>query len=88
MAANQKAAFKKAYEEENKAYFAKKLSPEDDIRWRYQRYIKDYLRCVKAVDDNIGRLKAFLKENGLAKNTIVVYSSDQRLLSWGAWMVR
>ncbi|MCH2207724.1 MAG: sulfatase [Lentisphaerales bacterium] len=77
MTAEQKAAFKKGYEAQNKAYFAKKLSPEDDIRWRYQRYIKDYLRCVKSVDDNIGRLKTFLKENGLADNTIIVYSSDQ-----------
>ncbi|MCH8243793.1 MAG: DUF4976 domain-containing protein, partial [Planctomycetes bacterium] len=43
----------------------------------YQRYIKDYLRCVAAVDDNIGRMLTYLDESGLAKNTVVIYSSDQ-----------
>jgi arylsulfatase A-like enzyme len=77
MTESQRVSFKAAYADENKAYFAQKLSAEDDIRWRYQRYIKDYLRCVKAVDDNIGRLLKFLKEKGLSENTLVIYSSDQ-----------
>jgi len=46
-------------------------------RWKYQRYIKDYLRCVDSLDDNIGRLLEYLEKSGLAKNTVVVYSSDQ-----------
>jgi arylsulfatase A-like enzyme len=45
--------------------------------WKYQRYIKDYLRCVASVDDNVGRLLDYLDESGLAQNTIVVYTSDQ-----------
>lgn len=45
--------------------------------WKYQRYIKDYLRCVASVDDNVGRILDFLEEEGLDENTIVVYSSDQ-----------
>ena len=45
--------------------------------WKYQRYIKDYLRCIQSVDDNVGRVTAYLKENGLDQNTIIVYSSDQ-----------
>lgn len=45
--------------------------------WKYQCYIKDYLACVKSVDDNIGRLLSYLDENGLSENTIVIYSSDQ-----------
>lgn len=49
----------------------------DRTRWKYQRYMKEYLRCVAAVDDNIGRVLDFLDEAGLAKNTIVIYSSDQ-----------
>ena len=73
----QRAAFKEAYAQENKEYFARKLSEKEDIRWRYQRYLKDYLRCVKAVDDNIGRLMQYLEKSGLSENTIVVYSSDQ-----------
>ena len=50
----------------------------DEIKkWKYQRYMKDYLTCIKSVDDNIGRVFTYLKENGLDKNTIVIYSSDQ-----------
>lgn len=45
--------------------------------WKYQRYMKDYLRCVQSVDDNVGRLMDYLKANGLDKNTIVIYTSDQ-----------
>ncbi|NLR91702.1 sulfatase family protein [Flammeovirga agarivorans] len=46
-------------------------------KWKYQRYIKDYLRCVKGVDHYIGELLKYLDDNGLAENTIVIYSSDQ-----------
>jgi arylsulfatase A-like enzyme len=46
-------------------------------RWAYQLYIKDYLRCVQSVDDNVGRVLDYLDKNGLAGNTIVVYTSDQ-----------
>ena len=45
--------------------------------WKFQRYIKDYLRCIASVDDNIGRVLDYLDKNGLADNTIVVYTSDQ-----------
>ncbi len=45
--------------------------------WKYQVYIKDYLRCVASVDDNVGRLLGYLDESGLAENTLVVYTSDQ-----------
>ncbi|RPI12665.1 MAG: sulfatase, partial [Acidobacteriales bacterium] len=46
-------------------------------KWAYQLYIKDYLRCIASLDDNVGRLLAYLDEAGLAKNTLVVYTSDQ-----------
>ncbi len=46
-------------------------------KWKYQRYIKDYLRCVASIDDNVGRLLDYLQESGLAENTVVVYTSDQ-----------
>jgi arylsulfatase A-like enzyme len=45
--------------------------------WKYQRYMKDYLRCVAAVDEGIGRVLDYLDRSGLAENTIVVYTSDQ-----------
>jgi arylsulfatase A-like enzyme len=53
------------------------LSGRELRRWAYQLYIKDYLRCVRSVDDNVGRMLDYLDQEGLAKNTIVVYTSDQ-----------
>jgi arylsulfatase A-like enzyme len=53
------------------------LSEIEIKKWNYQRYIKDYLRCVASIDDNVGRLLDYLDESGLAENTIVIYTSDQ-----------
>jgi len=53
------------------------LSPEALKKWKYQRYMQDYLACVASVDDNVGRLLDYLDESGLARNTLVVYTSDQ-----------
>jgi len=67
----------------NKRGFGEGWLPHDSMtvdearRWKYQRYIKDYLACVKSVDDNIGRVLKYLDEKGLTENTIVVYTSDQ-----------
>jgi len=65
------------YEPRNAAFREKKLAGKDLVRWRYNRYMHDYLACVKAVDENIGRLLDFLDQEGLAENTVVVCSSDQ-----------
>ena len=46
-------------------------------KWKYQRYMEDYLACVASVDDNVGRLLDYLEEAGLAENTAVFYTSDQ-----------
>ncbi|HMV50032.1 MAG TPA: sulfatase [Blastocatellia bacterium] len=46
-------------------------------RWKFKRYMQDYLACVQSVDDNIGRFLDFLNKSGLAENTIVIYTSDQ-----------
>ncbi|PAV31180.1 sulfatase [Virgibacillus profundi] len=53
------------------------LSASELKSWYYQRYIKDYLRVVASIDDNVGRVLDYLDEEGLAENTIVVYTSDQ-----------
>ena len=66
-----------AYEPKNEAFRKANLSGKDLVRWKYQRYMKDYLRCVTSVDDNVGRMLDYLEASGLAKNTIVMYSSDQ-----------
>lgn len=53
------------------------LTPREEKGWKYQRYIKDYLRCIASIDDNVGRLLDYLDEAGLADDTLVVYTSDQ-----------
>ena len=53
------------------------MNNEEGRKWRYQNYIKDYLACVKSVDDNVGRVLNYLKENNLEENTIIVLTSDQ-----------
>jgi len=53
------------------------MSAEDKMRWKYQRYMQDYLATISSVDDNVGRVLDYLDKSGLAENTIVVYTSDQ-----------
>ena len=53
------------------------LSPAEKKSWKYQRYIKDYLRCVASIDDNVGRLLDFIDEEDIGEETIVIYTSDQ-----------
>jgi arylsulfatase A-like enzyme len=53
------------------------LTGEALVRWKYQRYMQDYLATVQSVDDSVCRLLAFLDKTGLARNTLVVYTSDQ-----------
>ena len=45
--------------------------------WKFRRYMEDYLRCIVSVDESVGQVLDYLKENGLEENTIVVYTSDQ-----------
>ncbi len=65
------------YEPRNAAFRAAAPRGNDLVRWKYERYLHDYLGCIKAVDESVGRLLEFLDDEGLADNTIVVYSSDQ-----------
>ena len=73
--------FDNAFRPKNEAFIKAKLTGKERTRWHYQRYIKNYLRCVKAVDENIGRMLDFLDKSKLSENTIVIYSSDQ-----GFWL--
>ena len=61
----------------DKAFHDANLSGKDVVRWKFQRYAKNYLRCVKGVDESVERLMGTLDELGVADNTIVIYSSDQ-----------
>ena len=53
------------------------MTDEEKIEAAYQKYLKDYLRVVTAIDENVGRVLDYLDETGLAENTIVIYTSDQ-----------
>lgn len=53
------------------------MTDEEKMKWKYQRYMQDYLACISSVDDNVGRVLDYLEETGLDENTIVVYTSDQ-----------
>ena len=77
MSEEQLIAWRNAYGPRNEAFIKK--TPEGDAlkKWKYNRYIKDYLRCIQSVDDGVGEVLDYLKNNGLEENTIVVYTSDQ-----------
>lgn len=73
----QKELWDAAYQPKNDAFLQANPQGKDLIRWKYQRYLKDYLRCIKSVDDSVGELQDYLKQKGLAENTVFIYSSDQ-----------
>lgn len=77
--ASQAENFRKAYAPINEAF--KKAYPSmterDKMKWKYQRYMQDYLGTIQAVDENVGRLLDYLQANKLMDNTIIVYTSDQ-----------
>jgi arylsulfatase A-like enzyme len=73
----QRKAWDAYYEPRNEAFRRADPQGEDLVRWKYNRYMHDYLGCIKAVDESVGRLLRFLEEEGLADNTLVVYSADQ-----------
>ena len=77
MTQQQRATWDAAYGPKNQKFRDANLNGDELVRWKYQRYIKNYLRCIKGVDESVGRLMAYLKENGLDENTLVIYSSDQ-----------
>lgn len=77
MNALEKAAWNEVYDSIKTDFISRNLKGEELVKWKYQRYIKDYLKTVKAMDDNIGRLLDYLEANNLLENTLIVYTSDQ-----------
>ena len=65
------------YAKEDARVDTTKMTRKEFVAWKYQRYIKDYLRCIHSVDRNVGRLLRYLEEEGLLDNTVIVYTSDQ-----------
>ncbi len=77
LTSEQQAKWDAAYGPKNKAFEEANLQGKDLVRWKYQRYIKDYLRCIASVDESVGRVLDYLDTSGLAENTVVIYTSDQ-----------
>ena len=73
----QKKAWDAYYEPRNAKFRAANLQGKDLVRWRYQRYMHDYLAVLKSVDESVGKLLDYLDKEGLADSTVVVFSSDQ-----------
>lgn len=77
MTESQRRTWDSAFADENAAFFAAGLEGRALVRWKYQRYMKNYLRCIRGVDENVGRMMQYLEDKGLADNTVFIYSSDQ-----------
>ncbi|MFN8239571.1 MAG: sulfatase [Bacteroidales bacterium] len=70
-------AWNAVYDPIIKNFYEVNPTGQDLVKYKYQRYLQDYLACIAGVDKSVGEILDFLKENGLDKNTIVIYASDQ-----------
>lgn len=77
MDANQRKAWNAVYDSIRTDFEQKDPQGADLVKWKYNRYMNDYLACIQSVDESVGQVLDYLKANGLDKNTIVVYTSDQ-----------
>ena len=77
MTAEEKVRFFEAYRQRNNDFYQKSRTEKEIAEWKLQRYLQDYLSTVRSVDDSVGEILEYLKDNGLDENTIVVYVSDQ-----------
>src|SRR5690606_39917572 len=66
-----------AYRDRNNDFHITERTEKEKALWKFQRYMQDYLATVKSVDESVGAILDYLKANGLDKNTIVIYTSDQ-----------
>lgn len=73
----QRAAWEAAYGPKREDFGREKPEGDAFVRWIYKRYLEDYLGCVAAVDESVGRVLDYLDESGLAENTVIMYTSDQ-----------
>jgi len=74
---DQRAAWDKFYDPIIDKFYKANLKGKELANWKYQRCMRDYMKTVKSLDDNVGRVLDYLKENNMLDNTLVVYTSDQ-----------
>ncbi len=77
MTPEQAGAWHSAYGPKNEEMIRQDLTDDQLVYWKYQRYTRDYLRCIRTIDDEVGRLLDYLEKEGLMENTVIVYTSDQ-----------
>ncbi len=77
MTEEERERFFAAYRERNNDFYTTPRTQEEKDIWKLQRYLQDYLACIKSVDDSVGEMMDYLKESGLDENTLVIYTSDQ-----------
>ncbi|MFW5644463.1 MAG: sulfatase/phosphatase domain-containing protein [Bacteroidota bacterium] len=53
------------------------LSHEEARKKIYQKFVKDFLRCSAANDENLGKMIDYLEESGQIDNTIIIFTTDQ-----------
>lgn len=74
---DEKKAWNNYYNKVNREYKNLVSEGKSTLEWKYQRYIKDYLKCILSIDENVGRVLDYLDKHNLTENTIVIYTSDQ-----------
>lgn len=77
MTPDQRKAWDEAYQAKNDAFHDANLSGRELAEYKGQRYLQEYLATIASVDEGVGKVMEFLEENGLAENTIVIYTTDQ-----------
>jgi arylsulfatase A-like enzyme len=77
MNSDQKSVWESVYGPRRRMFYRTKPQGRDLVRWKYRRYMEDYLGCVAAVDESVGRILDSLESMGLEDRTLVVYTSDQ-----------
>ena len=77
LSAEQKKEWDEHYKPISDEFYQSSYSEKELAEWKYQRYIKDYLRCIVSVDENLGRMINYLRKTGEWENTLVIYTSDQ-----------
>lgn len=77
MNAQEKTAWDRFYDPIIEDFYKQDLKGKALAEWKYQRYMRDYAKTVKSLDENVGRVLDYLEEKGLLDNTLVVYTSDQ-----------
>ena len=77
MSEEQRSMWDSAYQEKNNEYYINPPKDKELARWKYRRYMQDYLGTIESVDESVGEILDYLDNNNLADNTIVIYTSDQ-----------